>query len=86
MGDDYPISLRLGGYDDMEGGNTLSDAVEAARIITSEGIDLLSLSGGMCRYIRKGHNEPGYFSDMSVAIRNVVDIPVLLTGTTRHKS
>ena len=80
VGPDYPISVRLGGYDEMEGGNTLADAVAAAKILASEGIELLSLTGGMCRYIRKGHNEPGYFSDMSEAIRKTVDVPVLLTG------
>lgn len=80
VGNDYPISVRLGGYDDMEGGNTLEDAVAAAKLIAVEGIELLSLTGGMCRYVRKGHNEPGYFGDMAVAIRKEVDVPVLLTG------
>ncbi len=80
VGEDYPISVRLGGYDDMDGGNTLEDAVAAAKIIAGEGIDLLSLTGGMCRYIRKGHKEPGYFGDMSLAIKKEVDVPVLLTG------
>lgn len=80
VGADYPISVRLGGYDDAEGGNTLADAVQAAKIIAAEGVELLSLTGGMCRYIRKGHTEPGYFGDMAVAIRKEVDTPVLLTG------
>ncbi len=80
VGANYPISVRLGGYDDTEGGNTLEDAVEAAKIISAEGIELLSLTGGMCRYIRKGHNEPGYFRDMSEAVKSKVDVPVLLTG------
>ncbi|MDO4518016.1 MAG: NADH:flavin oxidoreductase, partial [Bacillota bacterium] len=80
VGAEYPISLRLGGYDDMEGGNTLDDAIEAAKLLVAEGIELLSLTGGMCRYIRKGHNEPGYFADMSEAIHKAVDVPVLLTG------
>ncbi len=80
VGEEYPISLRLGGYDDAEGGNVLADCVEAAKILEKENIQLLSLTGGMCRYIRKGHNEPGYFRDMSEAIKNATDIPVLLTG------
>ncbi len=80
VGADYPISVRLGGYDDMEGGNTLEDVVAAAKLIAGEGIDMLSLTGGMCRYVRKGHSEPGYFGDMAVAVRKVVDVPVLLTG------
>ena len=42
--------------------------------------DMISLSGGMCRYTRTGHDEAGYFQDMSKAVRAVVSIPVLLTG------
>ncbi len=80
VGEDYPISVRLGGYDDMEGGSTLEDAVQAAKILANENIQLLSLTGGMCRYIRKGHNEPGYFKDMAFEIRKEVNVPILLTG------
>lgn len=80
VGNEYPISIRLGGYDDMEGGNTLEDAIQAAKILCEEDIDLLSLTGGMCRYMRKGHNEAGYFSDMAIAIRKEVHVPILLTG------
>ncbi len=80
VGEEYPISVRLGGYDDMEGGSTLEDAVEAAKILSEENIQLLSLTGGMCRYLRKGHNEPGYFGDMAEAIRKVTNVPILLTG------
>lgn len=80
VGADYPISVRLGGYDDMEGGSTLNDAVEAAKILSAENIQLLSLTGGMCRYMRNGHNEPGYFGDMASAVKEVTDVPVLLTG------
>lgn len=80
VGKDFLISVRLGGYDDMEGGNTLQDAVDAAKILAAEEIDLLSLTGGMCRYTRKGHTEPGYFRDMAEAICKEVDVPLLLTG------
>lgn len=40
----------------------------------------LTITGGMCRYTRQGHNEPGYFQDMSSAIKKAVSIPVMLTG------
>ena len=44
------------------------------------GVDLIDLSGGTCRYIRQDHQEPGYFSDMSAAVKAVVSVPVLVTG------
>ena len=80
VGDDYPISVRLGGCDYMDGGSTIDDSAKAAVLLQESGIDLLSVTGGMCRYTRAGHNEAGYFSDMSSEIRKHVSIPILLTG------
>lgn len=80
VGNDYPISVRLGGCDYMEGGSSIADSVEAAKMLAGAGIDLLSVTGGLCRYIREGHTEPGYFQDMSIDIKKQVKVPVLLTG------
>ncbi len=80
LGEDFPIFIRLGGCDYMEGGSTIDDAVNAAKIFEKEGIDLIDLSGGMCRYQRADNKEPGYFSDMSKAVKAAVKTPVLVTG------
>ncbi len=80
LGEDFPIFIRLGGCDYTEGGSTIEDAVNAAKIFEREGIDLIDLTGGMCRYQRADNNEPGYFSDMSKAVKEAVSIPVLVTG------
>ncbi len=80
VGSDYFISVRFGGVDDREGGNTIEDAVASAKRLNQEEIQLFDVSGGMCRFTRKGHTEPGYFKDLSKAIKDVVDLPVVLTG------
>ena len=80
VGREYPIALRLGACDYMEGGTTLQDSVLAAPILEQAGIDLLDISGGLCGYIRPGATEQGYFSELSEAVKKVVKIPVLLTG------
>ena len=80
VGTRFPISVRLGGCDYMEGGSTIADSVQAATTLQQAGADLLSVTGGMCRYTREGHSEPGYFQDMSSEIKRSVTIPVLLTG------
>ena len=80
LGTDFPVAVRLGGCDYMEGGNTVEDAVKACRILEAEGVALLDISGGMCRYIRKDCREPGYFADTSAAVKQCVRAPVLLTG------
>ncbi|MCQ2553843.1 MAG: NADH:flavin oxidoreductase, partial [Clostridia bacterium] len=84
VGPDVPISMRFGGCDYIEGGNTIEDAVEAAKIIAAEtDIDILNVSGGMCYYKRPGVRDAGYFKDMTTAVKNAVDLPVIVTGGVR---
>ena len=78
VGQDYPIALRLGGCDYIDGGATEQDAVEAAKLLEKTGIDLLDISGGFCRYV--GCKEQGYFSEMAKAVKAAVHIPVLVAG------
>ena len=80
VGNDFPVALRLGACDYAEGGNTILEAVAAAKELEALGIDLLDISGGMNGYIRPGHTEQGYFQDVSEAVKQEVKIPVLLTG------
>lgn len=80
VGENYPVAVRLGGCDYQEGGSTLEDCVEACRILEQNGADLLHLTGGMNGFVRPGHGEPGYFRDMSLAVKGEVTVPVLLTG------
>ncbi|MBR4741380.1 MAG: NADH:flavin oxidoreductase, partial [Desulfovibrio sp.] len=64
VGTVFPIAVRLGGVDYMEGGSSIEDCVLASQILAEAGVDLLDLSGGMCRYTRPGHKETGWFQDM----------------------
>lgn len=80
-GDDYPIFLRLGALDTIEGGTTIEDAVAACRVFEAAGVDFLDITGGMTGYVRRSRaGEQGYFSDVSEAVRKEVSIPVILTG------
>lgn len=80
VGADYPIALRLGACDYMEGGSTIEDGIEAANMLEEAGIDLLDISGGFCGYMRPDTQEQGYFSEITKAIKETVNIPVVLTG------
>jgi NADPH2 dehydrogenase len=80
VGDDFPVLLRLGASDYMEGGTTIEDGTRAAIEFERAGVDLIDVSGGHCSYLRPDHREQGYFAELSSAIRNVVSIPVILTG------
>ena len=47
VGEDYPLLLRLGALDYQEGGNTMEDAVFAAKAFEDAGISILDVSGGV---------------------------------------
>lgn len=80
VGDDYPIALRLGACDYMEGGIVIEDSVSAACEFEKAGVDLLDISGGFCGADNPHSKKPGYFSELSEAIQKVVHIPLILTG------
>lgn len=85
VGADFPIAVRLGGCDYIDGGSTIRDAAQASVALEKAGIDLLDISGGFHIYMRPGHREPGWFSDMTNKIKKNVTIQVILTGGVRTK-
>ena len=80
VGVNFPILLRLGASDYMEGGSTIEDSKIAAIEFEKAGVDILDISGGFCGYMMPGNTSQGYFSTLTEAIKEVVSIPVLLTG------
>lgn len=80
VGEDYPISLRLGACDYMDGGTTIDDSILAAKHFEKAGLDLLDISGGYCLYTHPTIKEQGYFSEITEPIKSCVSLPVLLTG------
>lgn len=80
VGDNFPILLRLGASDYSEGGSTIEDSKIAASEFEKAGVDILDISGGLCGFIVPGLTGQGYFSSLTEAIREVVSIPVILTG------
>lgn len=80
VGTDYPLALRLGACDYMAGGSTIEDSILAVREFEKAGIDCIDISGGFCGYINPTSHKPGYFDELSKAIKDSVSIPVVLTG------
>ncbi len=80
VGEEFPILLRLGACDYMEGGISLDDSTIAAVELERAGVDMLDITGGLRGYLRPGHDEPGYFAELTERIKGVVSIPVILTG------
>lgn len=85
VSDDFLITLRLGASDYMEGGSTIKDGVAAAKLFAAAGVDILDISGGFGGFKREAVLDPVYFSDASLAIKEEVSIPVILTGGITDK-
>lgn len=80
VGEDFPILLRLGASDFMEGGTTIEDSVIAAKEFEKAGICILDISGGFSGYNIPDQSGQGYFYPLSQAVKKAVSIPVILTG------
>lgn len=81
VGPDFPIMLRLGVCDFIEGGITIEDSKTAAAAFAQAGVCILDISGSFNGFlIPGGSNEPGYFAPLTAAIKEAVTIPVILTG------
>jgi 2,4-dienoyl-CoA reductase-like NADH-dependent reductase (Old Yellow Enzyme family) len=80
VGEDFPILLRLGAADYIEGGTTVEDSLIAARELEKAGVNVLDVSGSFYGFTIPGVTGQGYFSSLTEAIKKVVSIPVILTG------
>ena len=77
---DFPLAVRIGGIETIEGGTTVADGVRAAKAFDGAGAAFLDMTGGMTGYNRPGHEEAGWFKDLSHAVKKETTAPVLLTG------
>lgn len=80
VGEDYIIAIRFGAYDYLEGGSKLEEIPIAVKSFVESGVDLIDISGGLCRYVNPNTKEPGYFKELSKIAKESCDVPVILTG------
>lgn len=80
LGEDYIIAVRFGAYDYLDGGSRLEDIGEAVMSFENSGVDLLDISGGLCRFKNPLSKEPGWFKELSKIARDASNCPVILTG------
>lgn len=83
VGDSYPICVRLNVADYIEGGTTIEETVETARIIEQAGASLINLSAGVYGYpvtIPSLYSQAGLNVEMAARIKKAVNIPVCVAG------
>lgn len=80
VGEDFPVLIRLGASDYKDDGSNIEDGKIASVELEKAGIDILDISGGIFGYNIEGLEGQGFLSPLTAAIKEVVDIPVILTG------
>ena len=91
VGPDYPLIMKLSFSDFIEGGLQSGEAVEIAALIAEAGLDCIEVSGGTLsespeRIAVKGVAKPSqeaYFRAHGRAMKDRVDLPVILVGGMR---
>ena len=99
VGHEFPISVKLNSADFQKGGFTLEECVEVAKMLESEKIDLLEISGGTYEQTNmfgssdksstdtskreSTKQREAYFLDYAKTIRAAVKTPFAVTGGFR---
>jgi len=90
-GDDFPVLIKLNGSDNLDGGLEIGDAVTAAKLLDSAGIDAIEVSCGTpasgdrspARQNIKGPEQEAYNLPAAREIKRSVSCPVMSVGGYR---
>ncbi len=91
VGDSFPVLIKLNGADFVDGGLDLEDAVYAAKILDSKGIDAIEVSGGTpasgdkspVRIKIEKPEQEAYNLSLARKIKEAVNCPVMVVGGIR---
>lgn len=84
VGSAFPVGIRINSTDQLEGGLTKVDALEAVRLLGQTSIDLIDISGGTyfpgAKASSDGTSQGPYFLDFAKLAKEVTTVPLMLTG------
>ncbi|MBW2270356.1 MAG: FAD-dependent oxidoreductase [Deltaproteobacteria bacterium] len=85
VGNDFPITLRISGYERVPGGRTSDDTSRIAPRLVEAGVDAFHVSGGhIDRLTSQIVTGPSWGEahnlGASTAVKNAVDVPVIVVG------
>jgi 2,4-dienoyl-CoA reductase-like NADH-dependent reductase (Old Yellow Enzyme family) len=91
VGKKYPILLKMNSEDFIEGGLSIDEMAELARLLQDAGLDAIELSGGglpparylPCRLGRLKPEDEGYYKEAAKRFKEEVDLPLMLGGGVR---
>lgn len=84
VGPRFPVGIKINSSDQLEGGLTQAEALEAIRILDRTSIDLIELSGGTYFPGAKASSDASgggpYFVEFSLRAKQMTDVPLQVTG------
>lgn len=84
VGASFPIGIKINSSDQLEGGLTQDDALQAITILDKTSIDLIEISGGSYFPGAKSSSDSAasgpYFVEFAQKAKNLTSIPLVVTG------
>lgn len=85
VGPDFPITLRVSGYERVPGGRDIGDTQHIAPMLVEAGVDAFHVSGGVIdrltsQMVTGSHYGPAHNVGAAAAVKAVVDVPVIAVG------
>jgi 2,4-dienoyl-CoA reductase-like NADH-dependent reductase (Old Yellow Enzyme family) len=92
VGPDYPVFIKLGMLDAVEGGLTFEESAQVAAALRGMGPDAIEVSGGIgggkdlnSRAGIQSRADEGYFRPLARRARSATELPVALVGGLRSR-
>ena len=89
----FSVAIKINSSDFQKGGFTQEDSLRVAQALDALGIDLIEISGGSWEnpVNRRGTKEStkkreAYFLDYAEKVKDVIDVPLMVTGGFRTDS
>jgi 2,4-dienoyl-CoA reductase-like NADH-dependent reductase (Old Yellow Enzyme family) len=89
VGDDFPVLIKLGIADNLDGGLTMEEGAEVASWLRGFGVDAVETSTGAKGAIATKVTAPdreAYLLPLARAVRARTDLPILLVGGLRSRA
>ena len=84
VGPSFPVGIRINSSDQLQGGLTEDDALQAIKLLDQTSIDLIDISGGTyfpgAKASSEGTSRGPYFVDFARRAKTVSRIPLMVTG------
>jgi len=85
VGRDFPVTLRISGYERVAGGRESFDTARLAPALVEAGVDAFHVSGGVIdrlvtQMVNGSHDPAALNAAGAEAVKRVVDVPVIAVG------